>query len=343
MPFSKANIRNTLNGILFVVLFSIAAIQIAGIGVIKQLGLSPLIIGIVLGMVYANTLRSHLPKEWTAGILFSSKTILRVAIVFYGFRVTFQQIGAVGIEGLGISVIMLSSTFVLGAILGQKVFGLDRDTALLTAAGSSVCGAAAVLATEPVLKAEPYKSAIAVSTVVIFGTISMFLYPVLYRTGLLGMSHTSYGLYVGGTIHEVAQVVAAGSAVGEDAARIAVIVKMTRVMMIAPLLIILGLVLSGLARKRGEAGGRLKLVVPWFAVWFIAMSGVNSLGFIPDGIVAGITTVDTFLLTMAMTALGMETSAAKFRQAGFKPVLLALTLFAWLLVGGYFVTRLIAG
>jgi uncharacterized integral membrane protein (TIGR00698 family) len=339
VPFSKKNIRFTLNGILFVVLFSVAAVQISELGIIKNLGLSPLIIGILIGMVYANTLRNHLPKEWVPGILFSSKTLLRLAIIFYGFRITFQQIGAVGLEGLVISAVMLTSTFVLGSFLGQKVFGLDRDTSLLISSGSSVCGAAAVLATEPVLKAEPYKSAIAVATVVIFGTASMFLYPILFNAGILPMTLKEFGLYVGGSIHEVAQVVGAATAVSDEAAKVAVIVKMTRVMMIAPLLIVLGLVLSVLARKRGQPGSKLKLVVPWFAVLFIGMSGVNSLGWIPAGIVGGINAMDTFLLTMAMTALGMETDGSKFKKAGFKPVLFALALFAWLVVGGFFVTK----
>jgi uncharacterized integral membrane protein (TIGR00698 family) len=339
MPFSKQNLRFTLNGILFVVLFSVAALQISELPLIKTLGLSPLIVGILIGMVYANTLRNHLPSEWVPGIVFSSKTLLRVAVVFYGFRITFQQIGAVGLEGLALSGVMVTSTFLLGSFLGQKLFGLDRDTSLLISSGSSICGAAAVLATEPVLKAEPYKSAIAVATVVVFGTTSMFLYPILFHAGLLPMTVKEFGLYAGGSIHEVAQVVGAATAVGEDAARVAVIVKMTRVMMIAPVLIVLGLLLSALARKKGQSGTRLKLVVPWFAVLFIAMSGVNSLGVIPPGVVAAVDTVDTFLLTMAMTALGVETDGSKFARAGLKPLLLALVLFVWLVVGGFFVTK----
>ncbi len=339
MAFSKENIRYTLNGILFVALFSIAAIQIAQISFIKELAISPLIIGIVIGMFYANTLRNHLPKEWVPGIVFSAKQLLRLAIVFYGFRITFQQIMDVGLPGLTVSTVMLTSTILLGSWVGMKFFKLDRDTAILTASGSSVCGAAAVLATEPVLKAEPYKSAIAVGTVVLFGTIAMFLYPVMFKSGILGMDPATYGIYVGGTVHEVAQVVAAGGAIGPEASDTAVIVKMTRVMMIAPMLIILGLWISAKARKEGSEAGGVKLVIPWFAVWFVVMSGINSLNVIPAAIVSGINQVDTFMLTMAMTALGMETNAAKFKQAGIKPILLALVMFIWLIVVGYFVTK----
>ena len=341
MPFSKENIRYTLNGILFVVFFSVTAMQIAGIPAISRLGLSPLVIGILIGMIYANTLRSHLPKEWVPGILFCTKTVLRAAIILYGFRITFQQIAMVGIQGLGVSTIMVTTTFLLGAFVGQKLLKMDRDTTLLTAAGSSVCGAAAVLATEPVLKSEPHKSVIAVGTVVLFGTTSMFLYPILFRTGLLHMSREAYALYAGGTIHEVAHVVGAATAIGDDVARIAIIVKMLRVLLIAPLLIVLGLVLSARARSRGASGDAVKLVVPWFAVWFILVSAFNSFNLLPVPLVGAINTVDTFLLTMAMTALGMETNTAKFRQAGIRPFILALVLFVWLTVGGYFITSFI--
>ncbi len=341
MAFSKENIKYTLNGILFVALFTIAAIQISQVSFIKALAISPLIIGIVIGMFYANTLRSHIPKEWVPGIVFSSKQLLRFAIILYGFRITFQQIAEVGLAGLTVSTLMLTTTFILGWWLGVKFFGLDRDTTVLTASGSSVCGAAAVLATEPVLNAEPYKSAVAVGTVVLFGTIAMFTYPALYKSGILHMDPATYGIYVGGTVHEVAQVVAAGGAVSEVAMNNAVIVKMTRVMMIAPLLIILGILVSkGATAAAGER--KFKITIPWFAVWFIVMAGINSfLINMPSiqPVIHAINEFDTFLLTMAMTALGMETSVEKFKQAGAKPVALAAVLAVWLMVGGYFVTK----
>ena len=341
MAFSKENIKYTLNGILFVALFTIAAIQISEIGFIKKLAISPLIIGIIIGMFYANTLRSHIPKEWIAGIVFSSKQLLRFAIILYGFRITFQQIAEVGMAGLTVSTIMLSSTFILGWILGVKLFKLDRDTSILCAAGSSVCGAAAVLATEPVLNAKPYKSAVAVGVVIIFGTIAMFTYPAMFRAGILDMDLSTYGIYVGGTVHEVAQVVAAAGAIGKEAADNAVIVKMTRVMMIAPLLIILGLIVSRNI-SQNPTDKKFKITIPWFAVWFIVMAGVNSflVGFENlKPIIEDINKVDTFLLTMAMTALGMETNAAKFKQAGLKPILLGIVMAIWLMVAGYFVTK----
>jgi len=350
MAFSKENRKGTTYGIIFVAIFAAAATSIAQISFVKALGISPLVIGIVLGIFYANTLHNHIPSEWGTGITFSGKKILRFAIVFYGFRITFQQIMEVGMSGFMVSLIMLSTTFILGTYLGIKAFKMDRDTSMLTASGASVCGAAAVLATEPVLKAEGHKTAVAVSMVVLFGTISMFLYPVLYSTiiepatGFLHMTPEQFGIYVGGTIHEVAQVVAVPASVPgspEVMANSAVIVKMTRVIMIAPMLIVLGIYLSAQAKKSGGAASGVKLVIPWFAVYFIGMAGFNSLDLVPHNIVAVINQIDTFLLTMAMTALGMGTIFSKFKGLGLAPLYTAGAMFVWLVFGGFVVTKLV--
>ncbi len=341
MAFSKKNRPHTLHGLLFVALFATSATYISEFSFFQNLGISPLIIGIVLGMVYANTLRNNLPKEWGAGIVFSTKTLLRTAIVFYGFRLTFQSIAEVGIAGVIVSSLIVSLTFIIGYFVGTKILKLDKETTILTSAGSSICGAAAVLATEPVLRSPAYKSAVAVSTVVLFGTVSMFLYPYLYKSGILDLSTHAMGIYIGGTLHEVAHVVAAGNALGEDVAQNAVIVKMIRVMMIAPFLIVLGIWLNEMKKSRSldMSSQKTKLNIPWFAVGFIAVAGFNSLNLLPQEAVTTINNLDTFALTMAMTALGMETSIDKFKGVGLKPVYLAFILFIWLVFGGYHITK----
>lgn len=357
MPFSSTKRTGTLSGILFVAIFAAAATFISELSMVKSLGLSPLVIGIVIGIFYANTLHNQTPTPWKTGITFSAKKILRFAIVLYGFRITFQQIAEVGMDGFLVSLIMLTSTLILGSWLGYKVFGMDKDTSILTASGASVCGAAAVLATEPVLKAQEHKTAIAVSMVVLFGTISMFLYPLMYETfikdatGFLHMDSRTFGIYVGGTIHEVAQVVAVPASIpnlsphdAEDMANAAVIVKMTRVIMIAPMLIVLGFYLAWSAKKVGaHRDEKMKLVIPWFAVYFILVAGFNSLEIVPQNIVDIINEIDTFLLTIAMTALGMGTVFSKFKGLGLAPVYTATSMFVWLVVGGFIVTKVIVG
>ncbi len=341
--------RDLIKGIVFIAIFAVIATLISKIPAIKALGFSPLVIGIVLGIIFSNTLHHKIPDSFHPGITFSAKKILRFAIVIYGFRITFGEIADVGLEGFLVSLIMLSTTLIIGSIVGIKLFKMDRDTSILTGAGGAICGAAAVLATEPVLKAKEESVAIAVSMVVLFGTISMFLYPVLYEgfikdaVGFFHMTPKEFGLYIGGTIHEVAQVVAVPASIPntpESMAHTAVIVKMTRVILIAPTLIILGIVLSILSK--GEGKGTTKVVIPWFAVYFILVALFNSFHLLPQYVVEIINAIDTFLLTMAMTALGIGTHFKKFKGFGLAPLYTALTMYIWLVVGGFVIVKLIA-
>ena len=230
---------------------------------------------------------------------------------------------------------------------------MDRNPSLRTATGISIWGAAAVLGAEPVVKCEGHKTAIAVSTVVIFGTISMFLYPILYRAGLLdALGNTGVAIYTGSTLHEVAHVAGAGNAMDPTdslgIAGTATITKMIRVMMLAPVLVIMSFALAG--RKTKNAEGKTeksKITIPWFAFGFIGIICLNSLLQYLLGVESvkdiplngAIEYIDTFMLTMAMTALGTDTSIEKFKQAGAKPFVLAFLLYVWLVVGGYLLTK----
>lgn len=331
------------HGVLFVALFACAAFYISGFQALQYLSLSPLIIGIILGMVYGNTLKKNMPEEWLPGINFSSKKLLRLAIILYGFRLTFQNVISVGLSAIVVDVIIIAGTLALGLLLG-KLLKIDKEISLLTSTGSAICGAAAILGMEPVLNNKPHKTAIAVSTVVIFGTIAMFLYPILYQNGVLNLSPEQWGLYTGATIHEVAHVVGAGNAMSENISEVAIIVKMIRVIFLAPVLLICALIISRQGKQKqaeGSPASGMKITIPWFAFGFIAVIGFNSLNLLPQSVVDGINYIDTFLLTMAMTALGMETHLKKFKEAGAKPFILALILFIWLMVGGYFIVKYI--
>lgn len=348
--FEKGTRGNTLHGILLIALFSCAAFYIAEIPFVRHLSFSPLIVGIILGMLYANSLRNRLPETWVPGIKFCTKQILRTGIVLYGFRLTLTQVAEVGVPAIVIDSIIVVGTIFLGIWFG-RILKMDKDTSLMTATGSAICGAAAVLGAEPVVKCESHKTAIAVSTVVIFGTISMFLYPVMYRMGWLsGLGDMGVAVYTGSTLHEVAHVAGAGNAMDPtDALGIAgtaTITKMIRVMMLAPVLVIMGLALSRRG-NRGSSEGKSKITIPWFAFGFIGIICVNSLLQYLCGVDSvkdiplngAIEYIDTFLLTMAMTALGTETSIDKFKKAGAKPFVLALMLYVWLVVGGYLLVK----
>lgn len=395
--------KGFLSGMLLIVLFACTATYVAGFEWVKAWRFSPLIVGIVLGMIYANTLRKQVPAEWNAGITFCSKQVLRFGIILYGFQVTLGDVMAVGMPAIVTDVLIVSLTLIFGVLLGRAL-KMDTETTLLTAVGSSICGAAAVLAADPVVKGESYKTTVAVSTVVIFGTCAMFLYPACYRAGLYDMDARQVGLYTGATLHEVAHVYGAGEAMNgtddsvksacgrmtaarqelndsvalyleqhpEEAVALAapharmneacaelrgkfceipdfsqqnhadirtpaVIVKMIRVILLAPTLIILSFILS---RRRTEKDGkRGRIQVPAFALWFLAVIGFNSLHLLPEACVGFIKQADVFLLTMAMSALGVETSFDKFKKAGAKPFVLALLLFGWLVFGGYWLVK----
>lgn len=333
--FSKERLPHTLNGIIFVGLFALAAYYISSFKFFTSLAISPLIIGIVIGIFYGNTLRHKIPEEWTDGIVFCTKTILRLGVILYGFRITFNEIETVGITGTAVSAIMVLTTFLFGTFVGTKILKLDKNLSMLCASGSAVCGAAAVLATEPVLKSESYKTAIAVGTVVVFGTTFMILLPIAYKSGLIPFDTKQIGIYIGGITHEVAHVVGASNGISKEVSDYAVIVKMIRVMMLVPLL---------LALSWYETKGKTKekIMIPWFAIYFVLVIGFNSLNLLSKEVVVNINKFDTFLLTMAMTALGMETNVDKFKDVGIKPLILALCLALWLIFFGYFVVKILA-
>ncbi len=342
-----------LHGVLLIALFSCAAFYIGSAHVFTALSISPLIIGIILGMIYANLLRMHLPETWVPGIQFCSKRLLRIGIILYGFRLTFQDIAAVGVAGVTVDAIIVAVTIVGGYFVGRAL-KMDRDTAMLVSIGSGVCGAAAVLGAEATMKSKPYKTAVAVATVVIFGTVAMFLYPVGFQSGLLDLTPAEMGIFSGSTLHEVAHAVGAGNALGSEIASTTVIVKMIRVMMLVPVLLLLGVWAARRARVvgAGASAEKGKVTVPWFAFGFLLVIGINSLSVYlntlstPVGIPAWgsdlINYVDTFLLTMAMVALGAETSFDKFKKAGAKPFILAGILFVWLVGGGYVLAKYLA-
>lgn len=323
--------KKLLVGLFFLVLLTLIAIIISDIKVIKSLSISPLIIAIFLGTILTHILKKTYMEYLDQAILFSTKRVLRFGIILYGFRLTLQNLFEVGFSGLVFALFIVISTFIIGYFIGTKILKMDKEITILTSIGSSICGAAAVLATESVIKTPAYKSTVAVSTVVVFGTIAMLLYPFLYQSGLFDLNAHDFGLFLGGTLHEVAHVVASGNAVNNEVANSAVIEKMIRVMILAPFLLILTFV-SFRNKKEGEKG---KIVIPWFAVLFIVVIIFNSFSFIKDENIILINEFDTFLLTMAMLALGLQTHISKFKTVGAKPFYLALILFFWLIFGGY--------
>ena len=329
-------VKALLPGLAVLAVVAAASAVAGGAAPLARLGISVLTVAIVLGMVAGNLV----PQSWAAraapGAAFAQRTVLRLGVGLYGLRLTAQQIGAVGLRGVLIDMLVIASTLGLALWAGTRWFKLDRDTALLVGTGSAICGAAAVMAAEPVLKAPPHKVAIAVATVTVFGSLSIVIYPLLFP--LLGLNPAQFGVYIGSTVHEVAQVVAAGKAVSAATADQAVVVKLIRVALLAPVMLLLArLVKPGTVQS---AAPRAPLL-PWFIGLFVLAAALNSLGWIAAPLHAALLQLDTALLTLAMAALGWGSSVRLMRQAGIRPLLLGAVLFAFLLVGGYGINRLV--
>lgn len=278
---------------------------------------SPMILSIVLGIAFHNFIRT--PNWAKAGVAFSLRRILRLAIILLGLQLTAQQVVAVGGIGLAVILITLTGTFLVTTWAG-RLLGVDARLTQLIAAGTSICGASAVIATNTVTDASDEDVAYAVACVTVFGSVAMFGYPLLLE--MLHLTPDAYGLWVGGSIHEIAQVVAAGYQGGTQAGNSATIAKLTRVMMLAPVVLSLGL----LARSRGGEA-RARVPMPWFVLGFVALIVVNSLFPIPAAIRPAVGVMTAFGLSVALAAMGLETDVRRLRAKGLRPFLLGLIAF----------------
>jgi uncharacterized integral membrane protein (TIGR00698 family) len=308
-------------------------------------GMSALTLAILLGIAFANSLPAPFSVHGThaaRGVEFSKQILLRAGIVLYGLRLTFQDVARVGWGGVAVDAMVLCTTFLLALFVGIRLLKLDRVTVLLIGAGSSICGAAAVMAAAPVARAKAEQVVVAVSTVVVFGTLAIFVYPLLFR--LVGAFLVHFGIYAGSTIHEVAQVVAAAGSINAQVADVAVITKLVRVMMLAPFLFLLAAyVARNDAAQPGQRNQKASLNVPWFAFLFMLVVALNSLVTLPAAWYRVLQNIDTIILATAMAALGLTTRVSALRQAGLKPLLLGAILFAWLIIGGAIINRAVMG
>lgn len=293
--------------------------QIPGLAV-----LSPLFLAIILGVAFHNLVGT--PSAAMAGIAFSLRRVLRLAIILLGLQLTVMQVVQVGSKGVGVLVVSLLATFAFTTWAGRAI-GVDRKLTQLIAAGTSICGASAVIATNTVTRAQDEDVAYAVACVTVFGTIAMFIYPLLPE--LLHLDARAYGLWTGASIHEIAQVVAAAFQGGQQAGETGTIVKLSRVVLLAPMVIAIGIIPAiGAARREEAVHGTVatmgKLPVPWFVLGFVGLVGINSLVVIPADVKLWLVTLTTFLLSVALAGMGMVTDLRKLTARGIRPAVLGL-------------------
>ena len=287
--------------------------------------LSPMILAVLLGVVLHNSVGA--PVAAREGVAFSLRAVLRFSIILLGLQITAGQAAELGVGGLATIATALLGTLAFTILMGRAL-GVPRGLALLIGVGASICGASAVLAAKAATAGDDEDAAYAVACVTVFGTLAMFAYPLAQN--FLHLSPRAYGLWAGSSIHEIAQAVAAAFQGGGDAGQLGTIAKLTRVAMMAPVVIALGEMteLLGLA---GE-GERHRPPFPWFLIGFLALAALNSLVAIPHEIKAPIGVGATFLLSMAMAAMGLHTDLRHIRSRGLRP--LALGLLASLFICG---------
>lgn len=319
---AASTIRLHSPGLLLVSLLAVLSIFIQ-----KLPGLTfftPLIIAIVLGVLIRNTI--GMAQKFQPGIKFSLKRVLRLAIVLLGLQISLSQMIAVGTLGLSIILITVISTLAFTLWLGQRL-GIPPKLVQLIAAGTSICGASAVIASNTVVEDSEENVAYAVAMVTAFGTAAMLFYPPL--SGFLHLSPQTYGIWCGASIHEVAQVVATAFQRDSVSGELATVTKLSRVMLLAPTVLGLSVLSLGGSRSSQRLSWN-QLPIPWFAFYFILLIGINSLNVLPTGLKEITLQVSQFLLTMAMAAMGLETHLKKLSRAGLKPLYLAAAV--WLFI-----------
>lgn len=281
---------------------------------VARLGVSALLVAIVLGVLVGNLVK--LPASLEPGLAFASKKLLRAGIVILGLQLTLGDIWRLGPGMIGV-VIAVVTVGILGTLVIGRRLGVSPTQSLLIACGFSICGAAAVAAVDGVIDADDDEVVTAVGLVVAFGTAMIALLPL--AAGAMGLSQAQTGLWAGASIHEVAQVVAVGGSLGAAALSAAVVVKLARVLLLAPVMAIISL----RRRRQGTGTGKRPPIVPLFVVGFLAMVALRSLGWAPAQVVSVASTLQTILLSAAMFALGTGARFSAFRKLGAGPFVLA--------------------
>jgi len=286
--------------------------------------LSPMILSIAIGVAVQNVVGT--PRAAAPGVAFSLRRILRAAIVLLGLQLTVAQLVEVGVPGLALIAVCIAASFTFTVWLGKRL-GVDRRLAALIGTGTAICGASAVVAANTVVGGSDEDSAYAIASVTLFGTLAMVLYPLLAHP--LGLDARHYGLWAGASIHEIAQVVAATFQISPDAGHVATIVKLSRVMMLAPMVIAMGL--AGRYRRSGAPGGKIAAApIPWFVFGFLALIGIGSVVSIPPVPMHWIVQATAFLLSMALAAMGLHTDIRKLSAEGVRPFALCAASSAFL-------------
>ncbi|MDD9718491.1 putative sulfate exporter family transporter [Dinoroseobacter sp. PD6] len=329
--YLSERIRPLFPGLLVAVLVALAAQFVA-----EHYGAPAMLMALLFGIA----LNFLSETERTApGIGFTARTVLRFGVAVLGARISLELFLAIGWEMIGLLVLGVILTILFGVVLARFI-GQGPRFAILTAGAVAICGASAAMAIAAVLPKDEKSERNLLFTVfgvTLLSTIAMVLYPIL--TGALGFDDTTAGIFIGATVHDVAQVVGAGFSISQETGETSTMVKLIRVSLLAPVVLLIAL----WWRSAGApAEGPRPPLVPGFVIGFLVLAGLNSLGLIPAGIAAWLSSVSSWALLSAIAAVGMKTDMKAMLQVGGGPIALivAETVFlALLILGGIYLLR----
>ena len=321
-----------LPGLAGCVALAAAALALAELPAIKgTLHLSALLLVILLGMAWKSVV--HVPEALLPGIRMAQRPVLRWAVAGLGFRLSIGELFRIGAPALAVVTISTFAALGFGWWVARRL-AVGEKLGLLLGVGGAICGASAVVAADSVVQGEKRDSALALGVITLLGTIGIALYPVLHHA--LRMSDFLYGVWDGASLHEMAQVVAAGFGVSDEAARVATVVKLARICLLAPVVLYIGWSL----RHRHRAAGRARVApLPWFLVLFVALALLNSTGWLRPAWIEGARRVDLWLLCVGMAGVGLQTGFSELRAAGFRPIAAGTAQWAFLSSVSYALAR----
>ncbi|SHI22141.1 conserved hypothetical integral membrane protein [Sporobacter termitidis DSM 10068] len=293
------------------------------------------VLGILFGMILAFWRR---PDIFNDGISFTSKKLLQYSIILLGFSMNLFSVFRAGAQTLALMAFTLTAAFVT-AYLAGKWLKLDGNTKTLIGVGTAICGGSAIAATAPVIKADDEEVAHAISTIFLFNVIAAFLFPLLGH--VFRMSDVNFGLWAGTAVNDTSSVIAAGYTYSAAAGDLAVIVKLTRTLMIVPVTLVLAVHTSRKTASGGDRAYSLRKIFPWFVLGFLATSVVSTFVPLPPAIYSGLSAAGRFAIVMAMAAIGLNTHVVKLVKSGGKPILLGFVCWVVLAAASLAVQYLI--
>lgn len=273
------------------------------------------VLGILFGMLIAFWRR---PEALNPGIAYTSKKILQLSIILLGFDMNLFNVVQTGSQTLFLMLFTLTAAFLTAYIAG-KLLKVEGNTNILVAVGTAICGGSAIAATAPVIQARDEEVARAISTIFLFNVLAAFLFPILGH--LMGMTDAQFGLWAGTAVNDTSSVVAAGYTFSDAAGDYAVIVKLTRTLMIIPITLALAFYTSR-QKASNQANYSLSRIFPWFILGFVAASILTTFLPLSEALTDSLVQLSKFLIVMAMAAIGLNTNLVRLFKYGWRPILL---------------------